>query len=84
LFVFQLTHGKKYESDIEENFRLKIYMENKRRIAQHNAYYESGKVSFKLDMNHFGDMVSPARSYKGHSYNNSLSGQEQPDIQKRT
>ncbi|KAI5738141.1 hypothetical protein M8J77_003497 [Diaphorina citri] len=55
--TFKLTHGKKYESDIEENFRLKIYMENKRRIAQHNAYYESGKVSFKLDMNHFGDML---------------------------
>lgn len=55
--IFQLTHGKQYESDIEEAFRLKIFMENKRRIAQHNAHYHKGKVSYKLAMNHFGDMV---------------------------
>lgn len=55
--TFKLQHGKSYESDIEENFRLKIFMENKRRIAEHNAHYEKGKASFKLAMNHFGDML---------------------------
>lgn len=55
--TFKLTHRKQYESDVEENFRLKIFMENKRRIAQHNAHYEAGKTTFKLAMNHFGDML---------------------------
>lgn len=37
---------------------MKIYMENKNKIAKHNARYEKGLVSFKLEMNHYGDMVS--------------------------
>uniref|UniRef100_A0A8D8TQT2 Cathepsin L n=1 Tax=Cacopsylla melanoneura TaxID=428564 RepID=A0A8D8TQT2_9HEMI len=55
--TFKLKHSKSYESDIEESFRLKIFMENKKRIAQHNAHFENGKVSFKQEMNHFGDML---------------------------
>lgn len=33
-------------------------MENKHKIAKHNAKYEMGLVSYKLAINKFGDMVS--------------------------
>jgi cathepsin L len=37
---------------------MKIYMENKHKIAKHNAAYERGHKKFKLAMNRYGDMVS--------------------------
>lgn len=43
---------------MEEGFRKKIFLENKRKIIIHNKLYEAGEVSYKLAMNHFGDMVN--------------------------
>lgn len=36
---------------------MKVYLENRHKIAKHNARYEKGEVTFKMDMNHFGDLV---------------------------
>uniref|UniRef100_A0A146KWT9 Cathepsin L n=2 Tax=Lygus hesperus TaxID=30085 RepID=A0A146KWT9_LYGHE len=55
---FKATHGKTYQSDEEELFRQKIYLENKQLIESHNAQYEKGEVTWKLAMNQFGDMLS--------------------------
>lgn len=55
--LFKLQHQKNYENDVVERFRLKIFMENKLNIATHNSKYELGHVSFKLDMNKYGDML---------------------------
>jgi hypothetical protein len=33
-------------------------MENKHKIAKHNAAYEQGNRKFKLALNKFGDMVN--------------------------
>lgn len=54
----QLQHGKAYKNYMEENFRMKIFLENKKLIAEHNQQYALGKTSFRVAMNHFGDMVS--------------------------
>jgi len=43
---------------LEEKFRLKIFMENKGKIARHNKKAHRGEVSFFMKMNHFGDQVS--------------------------
>jgi len=43
---------------LEEKFRLKIFMENKGKIARHNQKAHRGEVSFLMKMNHFGDQVS--------------------------
>ena len=51
---FQMEHDKNYESDIEEKFRMKIYMDNKHMIAKHNENYEMKKVSYKMKMNNSG------------------------------
>ncbi|XP_011297801.1 cathepsin L [Fopius arisanus] len=55
--TFKLQHKKNYENDIVENFRMKIFMENKYKIAQHNTKYELGLVSYKLNLNKYADML---------------------------
>lgn len=55
--VLQLEHSKQYKSDTEERFRMKIFMENKNKIAQHNQRYQKGEVSYKLGLNKYGDLL---------------------------
>jgi len=55
--VFKLNHGKKYITDIEEKFRMMVFAENKHRIASHNKLHAQGHKSFKMKMNHFGDLL---------------------------
>ena len=50
--------GKEYNGTTAEKFRLKIYMENRARIAKHNHRANQGQHSYYLKMNHFGDMVN--------------------------
>ena len=57
MFILQEKYGKKYEPE-EEKFRMKVFMENKYKILQHNAAFEKGQHSFKLGMNQYGDMVN--------------------------
>lgn len=57
LFVFQMEHSKKYDDPMEERFRQKIFLENKRKIARHNQLYEQGKVTFKLGLNKYADLL---------------------------
>lgn len=58
-FIFwQLEHGKKYDSEVEESFRMKIFTENKHKIAKHNKGFAMGHHTYKLEMNKYGDMVS--------------------------
>merc|ERR1711963_167986 len=53
---WKLVHQKQYDSIEEEKFRMKIFMENKQRIAKHNTRYFQGHHSYKLEMNHYGDL----------------------------
>ncbi|KAK7605218.1 hypothetical protein V9T40_007076 [Parthenolecanium corni] len=55
--IFKLHYSKKYDNNVEDGFRMKIYMDNKHKIYEHNKLYEQGLVSFKMEMNHFGDML---------------------------
>jgi len=54
--LFKMTHSKKYENDIEERFRMKIYLENRHKIAKHNK--ESETHGYTLAMNKYGDLLS--------------------------
>ena len=49
--------GKSYASKNEENKRLRAYVKNSIFIANHNLEAFSGKHSYYLKMNQFGDMV---------------------------
>lgn len=37
---------------------MKIFMNNKRKIDEHNKLFEQGIVSFKMGVNQFASMVS--------------------------
>jgi cathepsin L len=65
--TFKIQHRKGYGSDIEEKFRMKIFMENKHKIAKHNAKYEMGLVPYKLQVNKYADMLH-------HEFVNTLNG----------
>ncbi|XP_023019574.1 cathepsin L-like peptidase isoform X2 [Leptinotarsa decemlineata] len=54
---FKLTHKKQYESETEERFRMKIFMENAHKVAKHNKLYALGLVSYKLGINKYADML---------------------------
>jgi len=54
---FKLEHRKHYHDETEERFRLKIFYENKHKIAKHNQLYAAGKVSYKLGLNKYADML---------------------------
>ncbi|XP_017106640.2 cathepsin L1 [Drosophila bipectinata] len=55
--TFKLEHRKNYQDETEERFRLKIFNENKHKIAKHNQLWASGKVSYKLAVNKYADML---------------------------
>ena len=55
--VWKLFHGKNYSNPVDDKFRLKIFMENKAKIAKHNARAHEGHKSYFLKMNSFGDLV---------------------------
>lgn len=61
--MFQATHKKSYDSNVEESFRMKIFMENWHKIAIHNRQYELKQVPYKLGMNKYGDMVSSEKRF---------------------
>lgn len=57
-FLFlQVEHDRKYNDADEDNLRYKIYLENRAKIAKHNTRYFEKKVSFKLDINKYADML---------------------------
>lgn len=37
---------------------MKIFMDNKRKVIEHNRQYVMDKIPFELGMNKYGDMVS--------------------------
>jgi len=55
--AFKAQHSKRYDSDTEEKFRMKIFMENRHKIAKHNQKYGMGLVPFNQAINKYGDML---------------------------
>jgi len=55
--TFKLQHGKRYKDNSEEKFRLKVFVENKHKIARHNRLFQMGVHNFEVSMNKFGDLL---------------------------
>jgi len=71
--LFKKTHDKSY-SEFEDKFRLKVYLENRHKIARHNTRNQFGDVSYTLAMNKYGDLlhhefVAIMNGYKGKNGN---------------
>ena len=55
--AWKLAHVKSYDSQVEERFRLKIYLENKVKEEKHNRQVQEGRHSYTMKMNKFGDLL---------------------------
>jgi cathepsin L len=55
--TFKLEHRKHYQDETEERFRLKIFNENRLKVAKHNQLFAAGRVSYKLGLNKYADML---------------------------
>lgn len=68
--AWKYLHGKRYTDASEEKFRMKIFMNNKAKIAKHNARAHQGKHSYWLKMNHYGDLLHNefAQTMNGFNY----------------
>ena len=55
--AFKLKYQKSYDDTTQDGFRMRIFMENKHRIAQHNILYHQNKTSYKMKMNKYGDLL---------------------------
>lgn len=52
-----MQHKKLYQSETEEKFRMKIFVDNKHKIAKHNQKYQLGLVPYKLGVNKYSDLL---------------------------
>ncbi|XP_047531378.1 cathepsin L-like [Vanessa atalanta] len=55
--AFKLKHKKSYENETEDRFRMKIYAENKLKMAKHNRRFERGEVTYRLGVNKYADKL---------------------------
>ncbi|KAL7631751.1 UNVERIFIED_CONTAM: hypothetical protein RMT77_017932 [Armadillidium vulgare] len=60
--TFKTKFDKQYSAE-EDVKRRKIFYENKIMIDEHNQKYEEGKVTFKMGINEFADMLQEETSY---------------------
>ncbi|XP_012263098.2 protein CTLA-2-beta-like [Athalia rosae] len=63
--AFKVKFNKKYESEEEEKSRMKIYLDNKKRFAEHNAKYDKGLETYTMGINQFADMKPGERTCCG-------------------
>lgn len=54
---FKARYNKSYEDKSEDNYRFKIFLETKHKIAKHNQRQANGLHSFTLGMNKYADMT---------------------------
>ncbi|XP_065221427.1 cathepsin L-like proteinase [Planococcus citri] len=55
---FKVQHTKQYETIEEEERRMKIYLDNEKKIAEHNERFENGEETYELGINEFSDLTT--------------------------
>lgn len=53
---FMAEHGKSYSTREEHESRKRIFVDNLRKINQHNKEHASGQHTWTMKINHFGDL----------------------------
>ncbi|KAF5308700.1 hypothetical protein FQR65_LT06061 [Abscondita terminalis] len=54
---YKNQYEKQYVHEIEESFRLKIFIDNLEKIKVHNDKYEQGLVTYTLGINQYSDLL---------------------------
>lgn len=65
-------YNKRYNSGAEENFRMNVFLVNSYEVAEHNAKYAQGLVSFKAGTNKYSDMLHDEFVRTMNGFNRSL------------
>lgn len=67
---YKQKYGKKYKNVVEEQARMKIFMENKKEVERHNKLFKKKRVSYEKGLNKFSDMSDDEFYSKyAHSHN---------------
>eukprot|EP00094_Tigriopus_californicus_P005515 TCALIF_05314-PA protein Name:"Similar to Cp1 Cathepsin L (Drosophila melanogaster)" AED:0.11 eAED:0.11 QI:144/1/1/1/1/1/4/133/333 len=55
--AWKFVHAQNYSTPAEEQFRMKVFMENKAKVAKHNHRAHRGHHRYLLKMNKYGDLL---------------------------
>ncbi|XP_068227152.1 cathepsin L-like [Palaemon carinicauda] len=55
--LFKIQHNKSYGGIVEEQFRMKMFLENKLKVIEHNKLFAQNKTSYSMKINHMSDML---------------------------
>merc|ERR1711899_430030 len=72
--TWKVQHGKEYGSEQENNFRMKVFMDNKAKIARHNTLAHQGLKSYTQKLNEYSDMLPS-------EFNQVMNGYKRPNQQ---
>jgi len=72
--TWKVKHGKEYGNELENNFRMKVFMDNKAKIARHNTLAHQGLKSYTQKMNEYSDMLPS-------EFNQVMNGYKRPNQQ---
>lgn len=51
-----MKHSKRYTNFFEDSRRMNTYIENRRRIDEHNQLFDSGNVTYRMSLNEYSDL----------------------------
>ncbi|XP_065221429.1 uncharacterized protein LOC135846327 [Planococcus citri] len=54
---FKIEHSKNYETEKEDERRMKIYLDNLKKIIHHNELFKKGRTTYELGINKFSDLA---------------------------
>lgn len=61
-----MKHSKRYGSFFEDGRRMNTYLENRRMIDEHNRLYDSGNVTYRMNLNEYSDLSN--EEFAAHMY----------------
>nr|AKO90279.1 cathepsin L1 [Tigriopus japonicus] len=70
--AWKYIHGQNYSTPAEEKFRMKVFMENKNKVAKHNNRAHRGLHTYFLKMNKYGDLLHHEFVNQMNGYRNDL------------
>lgn len=90
--LFKEKYQKNYNSEEEDNYRFKVFLENKHKVASHNRRHANGQHSYSLGINKYADLtheefVKTMNGYKANLKSKNSNtiralGLEHPDVVK--
>lgn len=68
---FKAKYNKSYADQTEDNYRFKVFLETKHKVAKHNQLHANGQRSYTIGLNKYADMthkefVRTMNGYKPH------------------